>query len=191
MSKEGKKNRLWIGLGITIAVVAIAVVIAMLMANAMKGETTGDLVISGGTSVDGLICKDRKLEHPAFKSKPAITYLNTVTAIFRDNKLSSISLLVDASYESAVQAEDGMNFGKADYNLTLTNKYGEKADIFSANFTLNGAKLQLAQTTRDIDKINAKTVTYFLLDEGTSISKTFDGLKKQFESKGFTCEKSK
>lgn len=188
MSKQSKKYQLWVGIGLLIIVVAI---IAAILINGMRGESTGDVSISGGTTVDGLTCKNNTLEHPAFSEKPATSYANTITATFNDDKLSSISLLAEGKYESNTMAEGAKAFTEAGYNLTLTNKYGEKIDIFSANFTVNGAKLQLAQTTRDIGKINTKTVTYFLLDQGTSISKTLEGLKKQYENAGFTCEKSK
>lgn len=191
MSKKGKNNRLWVWLGVTTIVIAVVTLLVVLLVNGMQGETTGDTIITGGTEVDGLTCKNRTLEHPAFVSKPAVTYTNTLTAVFQDGKLSSISLLAEGSYESATMAEEAKAFAMADYNLTLTRKYSEKDDIFSSNFTVNGARLQLAQTTRDIGKINGNTVTYFLLDQGTSISKTLDGLKKQYENKGFTCEKSK
>ena len=161
------------------------------MVNAMRGETAEDMIISGETTVEGLKCKNMTLAHPAFSSKPANSYVNTMTATFRDDKLSSISLLSEGTYGTEKIMEEAKAFAEADYNLTLANKYGEKIDIFSANFSINGTELQLAQTTRDIGKINTNTVTYFLLDQGTNISKTFSGLRKQYESKGFTCEKSK
>ena len=187
MSKKGKKYQLWIGIGL---LVMVAVLVVVIIANVMGGTTAEDMTISGGTTVAGLTCKNNTLEHPAFVSKPASSYINTITATFRDNKLSSISLLSEGAYGAEKVAEEAKAFAEADYNLTLANKYGEKSDIFSNNFTVNGTKLQLAQTTRDISKINTNTVTYFLLDQGTSISKSISGLKKQYEEKGFSCEKS-
>ena len=187
MSKKEQRNQLWLGLGlIIIAVVLVTIIIV----KAMEGETTGDVTISGEAKVTGLTCKNKTLAHPAFTSKPANSYMNTVTTTFWDDKLSSISLLAEGNYDTEQMMEEAKAFAEADYNLTLANKYGEKIDVFSANFTVNGTKLQLAQTTRDIGKINTNTVTYFLLDQGTDIQKSLDGLKKQYESKGFTCEKS-
>lgn len=191
MSKNNKKYRLWTGLGSIAVIIAIIVLLAVVLSNAMRGETTGDTTVTGGAEVDGLTCKNRTLAHPAFASKPALSYVNTVTAVFRDNKLSSISLLAEGIYDTSAMAEEAKAFAEADYNLTLTNKYNEKIDVFSANFTVNGTKLLLAQTTRDISKITLNNVTYFLLDQGTNISKTLDGIKKQYENKGFTCEKNK
>jgi len=188
LNKKVKKYQLWVGLGLVAAAILL---VAVIMINAMKGKETGDVTISGGDTVAGLTCKDRTLVHPAFANKPANSYENTITAIFRDDKLSSISLLAEAIYSNVETMEEMKAFAAADYNLTLNKKYGEKSDIFSANFTIDGTKLQLAQTTRDISRINANTVTYFLLDYGTTISRSLGGLKKQYESKGFTCEKSK
>ena len=187
MSKKEQRRQLWLGLGFLLIAIVLVVII---VTNAMEGETTGDLSISGEATVTGLKCENKTLVHPAFVSKPANSYTNVLTAIFRDDKLSSISLLAEGDYDTEQMMEEAKAFAEADYNLTLSNKYGEKIDVFSANFTVNGTKLQLAQTTRDIGKINANTVTYFLLDQGTDIQKSLDGLKKQYESKGFTCEKS-
>lgn len=188
MDKESKKYRLWVGLGL---VVAAIVVVVLVIVNAMRGSTTGDVTISSGSTIEGVVCKNTTLEHPAFSSKPAESYNNTITATFQDDKLSSISLLAEGTYESEEIAGGAIHFGRTDYNEILTDKYSEEIDIFSANFSLNGKKVQLAQTTRDISKININTVTYFLLDRGTTISKTLEGLKKQYEGKGFTCEKTK
>ncbi len=187
MSKKGKTYRLWAGLALLVAVIVLAVVIVV---NAMGGKSTGDVTISGGSTVEGLSCKNRTLIHPAFSSKPAISYSNKITAIFNDNKLSSISLLAEGIYETEKMAEEGKAFAEAAYNITLTDKLGEKIDVFSHSFSVNGERLQLAQTTRDIGKINTNTVMYFLLEQGTSISRSLSGLKSQYETAGFTCEKT-
>lgn len=187
MSKSVKKYQWWIGVGLLAVVIAVAVV---LIVNGMKGKESGDVEITGGTTVEGLTCKDTTLAHPAFTTKPALSYKNTVTATFKDDKLSSISLIAEATYNSEAMAEEAVAFAKADYGLTLSNKYGEKSDVFSHSFSVEGTKLQLAQTTRDISEINSNIVTYFLLDQGTVISKTLSGLEKQYENKGFACEKS-
>ena len=188
LTKKGKMHQLWIGIGLLLMAI---IIIMIIMVNAMNGKETGDVVISGETTINGLICKDKTLAHPAFSTKPAISYVNTITAIFRDDKLSSISLLSEAFYETEQLARGAEASAMADYNLTLNRKYNEDDDIFSRHFTVNGVKLQLAQTTRDISKINSNTVVYFLLDQGTNISRSFSELKKQYENKGFSCEKSK
>lgn len=189
MSKKGKQYQLWMGIGLTLVVIAVAL-IAVAVINAMGGEATGDLKISGEAKVTGLICKDTTSIHPALMSKPAEEYTNTITANFQDDKLSSISLVYEGDYGTKSRAEEGEAFARADYNLTLTEKYGKSKDIFSFNFSVNGAKLQMTQATRDISKIDSNTVSYFLLDRGTNMAKTLDGLKKQYEAKGFSCEKS-
>ena len=185
MSKKNKQYQLWIGLGL--ALVAI-VLIAVVVANAMKGEATGDVTISGEAKVTGLVCKDATSVHPALASKSISSHNNTITANFRDDKLSSISLIYEGDYGTEQMAIEGRDFAMADYSLTLTKKYGEKDDIFSVGFSVDGSKMQMIQTARDIGKINANTVTYFLLDQGTSIAKSLDGLKAQYEAKGFACE---
>lgn len=187
MSKESNKYRLWIGLGFILAATTLIVVAIV---NVMNGKTAGDMTISGEAKVNSITCRDDALRHPAFASKPAISYANTITASFRDNKLSSISLFSEGSYETEQMAEEAAAFAAADYNLTLVRKYGEKSDVFSNSFTVDGKKLQLVQTTRDISKINSNTIVYFLLDQGTNIARSLDELTKQYEAKGFSCEKS-
>ena len=185
MNKESKRHQLWIGS----ALVLIAIIlIAIAVVNAMRGETTGDTKIISGERMSGLTCKDETLMHPALIDKPADSYENTITAVFRDDELSSISLMVEGNYKNESMTREGMYFAQANYNLTLVNKYNEEDDIFSIGFSVNGTMLQMVQTTRDIDKVNADTVTYFLLDRGMNIAKTPEGLKKQYEAKGFSCE---
>ena len=185
LSKKSKQYQLWIGLGLFLVAIILIVIIVV---NAMTSETTSDVTIGGEAKVTGLACKDAALVHPALTSKPMDSHINTITANFRDDKLSSISLLYEGDYGTAAKAEEAKSFAMAEYNKTLANKYGEKIDVFSSNFSTNGARLQLAQTARDISTINRNTVTYFLLDQGTEIAKSLDGLKKQYETKGFSCE---
>lgn len=185
MSKKEKQCQLWVGIGlILVAIVLIAVVVM----NMIKGEEAGNVTIGGEAEVTGLVCKDTTSIHPALTDIPADSYLNTITANFWDGKLSSISLVYEGNYGTEQKAIQGRDFAMADYNLTLTKKYGEKDDIFSVGFSVDGVKMQMVQTARDDSKINNNTITYFLLDQGTSIAKSLDGLKKQYEAKGFACE---
>lgn len=187
LSKNNKQYKLWMGLVLLLAVIAVVVVVVV---NAMKGEATGDVKIGGEAKVTGLICKDTVSVHPATESVPADFRANTVTASFQDDKLSSISLMYEGDYGTEKAAESAEVFARSDYNEILIKKYGEKIDIFSSNFSANGTKMQMVQTARDINKINRNTVTYFLLDQGTNIAKTREELKKQYETKGFSCEKA-
>ena len=188
MSKKNRQFQLWIGLGFGLVAVILIVVIAI---NALERDTTGDMVIDGEAKVMGLVCKDTALMHPALEGKPVDSHTNTITANFRDDKLSSISLIYEGDYRTEERVKEAEAFAKADYGLTLINKYGEKDDIFSVGFSVEGAKMQMVQTARDISKINNNTVTYFLLDQGTGIAKTLEGLEEQYEAKGFSCEETK
>lgn len=185
LSKKTKKYQLWIGLGLVFVAIVLIVVAVV---NAMYGEGTGVVTIGGEAKVTGLMCEDKELIHSAFADVPMLSHSDTVTANFRDDKLSSISLVYEGNYDTEQRAVEAEAFARANYNLTLTSKYGVKDDIFSAGFSIDGTKMQMVQTARDISKINPNTVTYFLLDQGTSIAKTLDGLKEQYEAKGFACE---
>lgn len=185
LSKNNKQYQLWIGLGLVVVAIVLIVVVVV---NMMGQETTGDVKIGGEAKVTGLICKDAVSVHPALESKPMGEHTNTITANFQNDKLSSISLVYEGDYGAEAMAKEGESFARADYNLTLINKYGERDDIFSVGFSVDGSKMQMVQTARDISKINSNTVTYFLLDQGTSIAKSLEGLKKQYEAKGFSCE---
>ena len=187
MSKKSKQFQLRIGLGFGLAAIMLITIILII---SLERDTTGDIEIGGDTKVTGLVCKDTTLIHPALTDVSTDSYLNTITANFRDDKLSSISLLYEGDYGTVARAEEGKSFAMADYNLILTDKYGESDDIFSVGFTVEGPKMQMVQTARDISKINGNTITYFLLGQGVNISKSLEGLKKQYETIGFTCEKS-
>lgn len=185
MSKKNKQYSLWLGL-VFMLVVIVLIVIAVV--NVMKDEKTGDIKVSGEAEVTGLVCKDTTLVHPALVSKSVGDHINTITANFRDGKLSSISLVYEGDYDTEQTAKEAEAFARADYNLTLINKYGEKDDIFSIGFSVDGAKIQMVQTARDVSRINTNTVAYFLLEQGTSIAKSLDGLKEQYEARRFSCE---
>lgn len=187
LSKKNKQHLLWVGL---VFVLVAMVLIVIVVVNVMKGKEAGDIKVGEETEVMGLVCKDTALIHPALISKRMKDHMNTITANFRDDKLSSISLVYEGDYGAEQMAKEAEAFARAEYNLTLINKYGEKDDIFSIGFSVDGAKMQMVQTARDISKINTNTVTYFLLDQGTSIVKTMDGLKKQYEANGFSCKES-
>ena len=185
LSKNNGKNQLWIGLALVLVAVVLIVVVVI---NAMKGEATGDMKIGGEAKVTGMVCKSASSLHPALTSVEVDSYTNTITANFSDDKLSSISLLYEGEYKTAKNAESAETYARSDYNEILIKKYGEDIEIFSSNFSVDGTKMQFVQTTHDIGKINEKTVAYFLLDQGTHIAKSLDGLKKQYEAKGFSCE---
>lgn len=185
LSKNNRRHQLWLGL---VLVLAAAVLIVVVIINAMRGEATGDVKIGGEAKVTGIVCKNTSSLHPALTSVPMNSYVNTITANFSDDKLSSISLLYEGDYATAKNAESAETYARSDYNEILVKKYGEDIEIFSSNFSVNGTKMQFVQTTRDIDRINKNTVEYFLLDQGTNIAKSLGGLKKQYETKGFSCE---
>lgn len=185
MSKNNKKYRLWIGLAFVSLTIMLMVIVVV---NAMRGDSSGDLKIGGESKVTGLVCKDTELMHPALDNIPALSHTNTVTASFRGDNLSSLSLVYEGEYDTERKARDAETFGTARYNLILTDDYHEKIDIFSSNFSSNERTMQLVQTVRDIGRVNRNTVTYFLLDQGTNISRSLDGLKKQYDAKGFSCE---
>lgn len=187
LNKNAKRYQLWVGIGlITIAIVLIVTAVV----NATKGKTAGDVKVGNESKVTGLICKDTALIHPALVSVPMNSHTNTITASFQDDKLSSISLMYEGVYGTERAAKSAEAFARADYNEILVKKYGENIDVFLVNFPVNGVTMQMVQTTRDISKINTNTVTYFLLDQGTIIAKTLNGLKEQYETKGFACEES-
>ena len=188
MSKNNGQYKMWIGLALLLGAVILIVVVAV---NMMRGEETGNVKISGEAEVEGLVCKDTVSVHPALIDVSADSHTNTITANFRDDKLSSISLVYEGDYRTEQRAEGARASGAANYNLTLSNKYNEDDGIFSSNFSVDGARMQLVQTARDISKINNNTVTYFLLDQGTGIAKTLEGLEEQYEAKGFSCEETK
>ena len=187
MSKKNKKYQLWIGLGLVLIAIMLIIVAVV---SAMNGESNGDVTIGGETKVTGLVCEDKELIHSAFADVPMLSHFDTVTSNFRDDNLSSISLVYEGNYDTKQRAVEAEAFARANYNLTLTNKYGVNDDIFSVGFSVDGTKMQMVQTARDISKIDANTVTYFLLDRGTLIEKTREGLKRQYETKGFSCKES-
>lgn len=185
LSKNNKQYQLWMGLGLVLVAVVLIVLVAI---NAMRGEESGNVTIGGEAEVTGLVCKDTALMHPALVSVTMRSRTNTITANFRDDRLSSISLLYEGDYGTENGAESAEAFARTDYNEILIKKYGKQIDIFSVNFSVDGTKMQMVQTTRDIGNMDTNTVTYFLLDQGTSIARSRDELKKQYENKGFTCE---
>lgn len=185
LSKKNKKYQLWMGLSLVLVAVILIVIVVV---NAMKGGATGDMKIGGEAKVTGIVCKGATSLHPALTSVKMNSYANTITANFHDDKLSSISLLYEGEYGTTKNAESAEAFARSDYNEILVKKYGEDIEIFSSNYFVDGTKMQFVQTTRDIGRINTNTVTYFLLDQGTNIAKSLDGLKKQYEAKGFSCE---
>ncbi len=183
MGKNKRKKMI----GISLLILATISVLAVLITLLFKGNTTGDITINNNSgSIMGLKCTDTALIHPVFVDVQPISYTNTVTANFANNKLSSIMYHYDGIYQSANKAIHARNSAEADHNLILADDYGVDIDIFSHSFMTNDEKLALT-ITGNADKVTPKTASYFLLDALTEVPETLEELQRIYETEGFSC----
>ena len=182
-----KKNKLFMRVGVLFCIAAVLVLAVVLLINNMNGIKTGDITVSGDTEMVGLKCENVTLPHPVFTDVGPISWNNTITANFADDRLSTIMYRYDGTYSSEDEVGRARVFAEADYNLILTNEYGVKRDVFSHNFMSNGNTLSLTITGK-ADKVDSRTAPYFLLDVGSSFPKTLESMKEAYESKGFSCK---
>lgn len=183
-----KKNKtLIMRVGVLFCIVAVLIVAAILLVNIMNGTKTGNVTVSGDAEMIGLKCEDATLPHPVFTDVRPVSWKNTITANFADDRLSTIMYRYDGTYDSEDMVSHARVFAEADYNLILANEYGQKIDVFSHNFISNGNVLSLTITGK-ADKVSSRTAPYFLLDAGSSFPKTLESVEKAYESKGFSCK---
>ena len=183
-----KKNKtLLMRVGVSFCIVVVLTLVVVLLVNNMNGVKTGDVIVSGDAEMIGLKCEDTTLLHPVFADVEPISWKNTITANFADDRLSTITYQYDGTYSSEDEVERARVFAEADYNLILSNEYGQKINIFSHNFMSNGDVLSLTITGK-ADKVDSRTAPYFLLDAGNSFPKTLGSMKEAYESKGFSCK---
>ena len=75
MSKNNRRHQLWLGL---VLVLAAVILIAVLLANMMKGEESGDMKIGGEAKVAGMVCKSTSSLHPALTSVEVDSYTSNI-----------------------------------------------------------------------------------------------------------------
>ena len=186
-----KKNKiLFMRVGVSFCIVVVLTLVVVLLVNNMNGVKTGDVIVSSDAEMIGLKCEDTTLLHPVFADVKPISWKNMITANFADDRLSTIMYRYDGIYASNEQVGHARVFAEADYNLILSNEYGQKIDVFSHNFLSNGDVLSLTITGK-ADKVDSRTAPYFLLDAGNSFPKTLESMKEAYGSRGFSCKTEK
>lgn len=173
-------------IGASLVVVAILLVVVAILINITNGDTTGDITVSGSSSVTGIKCIDTKVLHPVFADVQPISHTNTIVANFVSNKLSSIMYKYEGIYKSEEEASNAKVLAEADYNLILANEYGAKIDVFSHTFMTDGTKLLLT-IADNTNEMTSKTSSYFLLDIQSNFPSTLEELQSAYESGGFSC----
>ena len=175
----------------TISIIAICLVVVVLIvagiALLMNGTTSGEVRVEGSGKIVSLKCTDNTLTHPTLTRFKPVSFTNTITANFYDDTLSTIMYQYDGNYESESMADAARDAGGAEYNIILANDYGEKIDIFSHVFTVNGTKMSLT-ITGDADKVSSRTAPYFFLDTQQDFPKKIDKMKVAYEAKNFSCK---
>lgn len=169
---------------VTIVIIVLAVFILI------GHSSSNDIVVTAQTHYSGLTCQDKTLRHPVLTDYNPISFTNTISAVFSDAGISSITYQYDGTYSSAEDAKDAEAFAAADYNTFLAKEYNVDIEIFSHNFRRNGENLSLTITAQ-ADDIPQKTLPYFLLDNTSSLPKNAEALIKIYKDKGFSCRETK
>lgn len=182
MSRHGREKTIG-GLFLMVSILLIVIIIAI---NVNNSNTTGDITVSGNEMVAGIKCIDTELQHPVFEDIRPIARVNTITATFINDNLSSIMYRYDGTYQSENEAKDAKVMAEADYNLILANEYGVKINIFTHTFMSDKEKVSLVVTDNS-NKVTSRTAPYFLLDSSTEFPNTLEALQKAYEAKGFSC----
>lgn len=177
IAKEKMAGLLFLVIALLLVIIAIANFIA---------STTGEITVNGSDSMAGLKCTDTKIRHPVFADVQPLSFTNTVTAVFHNDKLSSIMYRYDGVYQSESEASEARVLAEADYNLILANEYGAKNDIFTHTFMTNGTKLALT-IADNANKTTSATAPYFLLNSLDSFPNTLETLQEVYEKRGFSC----
>ena len=168
-------------------VVAFVIVIIFLLMIIFNGEKSEDIRITGGGKSTSLECTDSRLLHPALRDRTPISHINTITATFSDDTLSSITLYYVGTYSSSAEAEQAEAYAQADYGLIPAKEMHINVESFSHSFIMDGVKVGMTITAKN-DDVNDKNAPYFLLEQGRAFPRTLDSMKQRYEEKDFSCE---
>ena len=154
--------------------------------------SVGETVISnsGGVveSFHTLACESEKVSYPFFTYDNASGRVLRVNAIFKNDKLSEVSLNYKLNYNDAKEIERS----EANNHIAMNNAFKEdglSVDSFRANYSRlsDGLQLSLYADVKDLNSVREK---YFLLD-GLNGNYGIDGVKKQINKKGLDCIEKK
>lgn len=173
-----------ISVGLVIAFIVIFLIFLL------RGETK----VSGEYQEDikdiSLSCKKENLAYPFFSYDKSVKKETEINIIFGTNIFQSISLRHDLYYEDSTQIN-----GSEAHNHAEMNAHFSRDNLDSEALNIKFARLSDKMSTSiylPASKIDSVTAKYFLIDRYNdySIPTTLDGLKQNYERKGFSCQVS-
>lgn len=171
-----------------IAVGFILVFIIILLIFLLRGETK----ISGEYPDDykdkSLVCKSEGIAYPYFTYDKSDKKDIEINAIFDIKNLRSISLKYNLYYSDTKSITGSEAFNRAAMNKSF-GADGLDTEALGINYSKLSDRMSGSLYTT-ASKINYITAKYFMIDRYSdySIPDTIEGLKQNYENKGFTCQ---
>ena len=164
--------------GIVLVIVAVVLIVWFLL----KGEQK----VSGGypdpVSSVALSCESSSTEYPLFKYENVIQKKMKIDAVFNDNKLSSISLKHELTYNNDNNATAGETINHSAMNISFTNA-GMSIDTLKSNYSVIDNVFMMTLYGRDSDVTDA-TKKYLMIDGAIG---DIDSLSRQYAALGLKC----
>lgn len=146
-----------------------------------------DIKLTSYTHNSGLKCENDSIVHPVLTDFSPQLFKNTISAVFSEDVLSSISFQYQGLYDSSETATSAKAFAAADYNTILAKEYGLNPNIFSHSSWVNEKTFSLTITAQGGD-IPQKAAPYFLLDGSATFPTSKESMRNAYVNKGFLCQ---
>ena len=184
---EDKNNKSFKKIGLILAGITcifLALVIAIFTAGI---SSTNTVEIAGSKNIDGVRCINIEKMNYIFEEATPVSHKNTITAVFIDGGLSSLSLEYKGEYIDAIVADHARDLAEARYNLTMTEQYGLDIADYSRNISVSSNVVHATITATSDKNLNSKTASLFMLDNVHNFPNSLQDIKTAYESAGFTC----
>ena len=168
-----------------LSIVLVCVSVVSILLFLMHGETTVTGVYDGAEVQYDLVCESGITAYPLFNYDNSYKKSLKINAIFKSNKISSISLIYKLFYDNQADIDKSESINHAALNL-LSQGEGLGPDVYDAKFSKLTDGLQLSLYASG-NNITEKALKYFMLSDLTA-PYTQEKTARVYANKGLDCE---
>ena len=170
-----------------ICVIVLCVVIFGLILFFTTGKTTTTAPSSEHTEFSkSVACESSSVDYPLFEYDSSNSKTLQINAVFKNDKLDSVSLMYKLVYDNKDLANKSESINHAAMNVSF-GQNGLGADALGATYGKSKNNFQMSIYATDTD-LNGQTLKYFMLDSDTEPEEySQEKLAEAYNSQGLKC----